>query len=121
MGIFNSIQSYTDLNLTRRVYAGLSPDMQLQQYANPVTPLSARTFGTWTFLASIVRLYAAYHIENPAIYQMALWTFIIALTHFTSEWLIFRTAKLNAGLAAPILVASGSLCWMLTVWKGYIQ
>ena len=108
--------------MTQRVYSGVVPNIHLQKrQTNPVTPLSARTFGTWTFLASIIRLYAAYHIHDPVIYQISLWTYIVALSHFTSEWLIFGTAKLNAGLAAPVVVASGSLAWMLTVWDAYVQ
>ena len=123
LGIFNSLQSYTTLSMTQRVYSGAIPNIHAPKrpLTNPVTPLSARTFGTWTFLVSIVRLYAAYNIQDPAMYQIALWTYLVALSHFASEWLIFGTAKLNAGLAAPVLVASGSLIWMLTVWGGYVQ
>ena len=109
--------------MTQRVYAGVVPNVHAPKRppTNPVTPLSARTFGTWTLLVSIVRLYAAYNIQDPAMYQIALWTYVIALGHFASEWLIFGTVKLNYGLAASVLVASCSLAWMLTVWDGYVH
>ncbi|KAK9314500.1 Erg28 like protein-domain-containing protein [Lipomyces starkeyi] len=107
---FNSAQSYFGgLKLTRRVYEG-----------NPaqVTGLSARTFGTWTFLTALVRLYGAYHINNPAtvnillqcclktVYDITYATYIVAFMHFSSEWIIYKTAKLGKGLAGPLIVSS---------------
>jgi Erg28 like protein len=111
VSLFNSVQNYTTLSLTRRVYA-----------AQPAqtTPLSARTFGTWTAITSIVRLYAAYHITNPQVYQLALFSYVVALAHFLSEWLIFKTARLGAGLTGPLVVATTSLVWMVSQWEFYI-
>ncbi|KAI9774616.1 MAG: ergosterol biosynthesis protein [Geoglossum simile] len=111
VSLFNSVQNYTTLSLTRRVYA-----------AQPAqtTPLSARTFGTWTAITSVVRLYAAYHITNPQVYQLALWSYVVALAHFMSEWLIFKTARLGAGLTGPLVVATMSLSWMVSQWEFYI-
>lgn len=84
-----------------------------------MTPLSSRTFGTWTALSSIVRLYAAYNIREPRVYEMALWTFVLALGHFGSEWLVFGTTKWGSGLAGPIFVSTGTLTWMVTAWSFY--
>ena len=86
-----------------------------------VNHLSSRTFGTWTFLASIIRLYAAYNISNPLMYQLALWTYVIALAHFASEWLVFGTAKMGKGLIGPLCVSSGTLVWMLLQWEVYLN
>ena len=110
VSLFNSAQNYTTLSLTRRVYS-----------AQPAqtTPLSARTFGTWTAITSIVRLYAAYHITNPQVYQLALYTYVVALAHFTAEWLIFKTARFGPGLVAPLVVATTSLLWMVKQWEFY--
>ena len=85
-----------------------------------MTPLSARTFGTYTFLASVIRLYAAYDITNPVMFQLALWTFVVAFVHFYSEWFIFGTTKFGEGLAAPALVSVGGLLWMLWQWGEYV-
>lgn len=81
---FNSIQTYSTLKLTRRVY---------QQKPHDVTPLSSRTFGTWTFLSAVVRIYAAYHINNAALYDVCMWSYAIAGWHFVSEWLMFGSAR----------------------------
>ncbi|KAI3403737.2 ERG28 [Candida oxycetoniae] len=104
VSIFNSVQSYQkDLSLTKRVY-----NNKPQQ----VTNLSARTFGTWTLITSLVRLYGAYNITQPQIYQLTQLTFVIAAWHFLTEWLIYGTTKLGKGLAGPLVVSSVSLGWM---------
>jgi hypothetical protein len=106
----NCVQAYLTTHFTERVYS-----------AEAVNPLSSRTFGTWTFLSSVIRLYAAYNISDPLIYQLALWTYVIALAHFASEWLVFGTAKMGKGLVGPLCVASGSLIWMLLKWEVYMD
>ena len=108
----NSIQAFATLHYTKRVYSG-DPAA--------VTSLSGRTFGTWTFLSSVVRFYAAYKIDDPQMYQLALWTYVIAAFHFVSEWRYFRTANWEAGLAFPVIIAIGSLSWMLAQWSFYVH
>lgn len=107
VSVFNSVQNYVlkDLLLTRKVYSAAP--------TSEVTHLSSRTFGTWTFLTSIVRFYGAYNlVGNVQMYNLCVWTFVIAGGHFVSEWLIFKTCKLDKGLAGPLVVASTSLVWM---------
>lgn len=122
----NSIQAYTTLHYTQRVYDGAAGILKQQSAgsastASPVTPLSARTFGTWTFLSSIVRLYTAYHIDNPIVYQLCLWTYVVAFGHFVSEWRVFRTASLSVPLAGPLVVSTLSLVWMWMQWDYYVR
>ena len=107
----NSVQAYATISYTARVYSSPS---------RPVTPLSSRTFGTWTLLSAIIRLYAAYNISDPTMYQLALWTYTLALGHFACEWFYFGTAKWGAGLAGPVLVSTGSLAWMFWQWESYV-
>ena len=115
VSIFNSLQTYlsSDLSLTKRVYETAPADQ--------VTHLSARTFGTWTFMVSIVRFYGAYHlVGNPQIYQLCQWTFAVAGFHFVTEWLVYRTCKLGKGLAGPLIVSTSSLVWMFTQKDFYL-
>jgi hypothetical protein len=86
-----------------------------------VTELSARTFGTWTAITSIIRLYAAYHINDKPVYEMALWTFGVAWAHFVSEWLFFGTARFGKGLIGPLLVSTGTAYWMLSQYGAYVN
>src|SRR4051812_44233126 len=111
----NSIQAYSTLQFTQRVYGGA------KDAKSPVTALSSRTFGTWTLLSAIVRLVAAYHISNPQIYQLAFCTYALAFAHFTSEWLVFGTARLGPGLAGPVMISTGTLVWMFLQWDFYVH
>ncbi|KAI4245951.1 MAG: hypothetical protein L6R40_002167 [Gallowayella cf. fulva] len=112
VSIGNSIQSYVTTSYTRRIYS--SPE-------TTVTPLHARTFGTYTAIVAIIRIYAAYNITDPVLYQLALWTYVVALGHFYSEWLIFRTARWGEGLAGPVVISVGSLAWMIMQWEEYVR
>lgn len=116
----NSLQAYTTLTFTSRVYnpTPIDPPPTTPKH---VTALSSRTFGTWTLLTSLVRLYAAYHINEPAMYQLAMWTYGVAWLHFMSEWLVFGTTRWGRPLAGPVLVANGSLIWMLLQWGWYVK
>lgn len=105
ISLFNSAQCYTnDLRLSQRIYSIKKTD---------VTPLSNRTFGTWTALAAVVRCYAAYHLNDPVVWKIALSSYLIAGSHFLSEWLIFKTAAMGKGLLSPLLVASFTTAWMI--------
>lgn len=68
----------------------------------------------------MVRLYAAYNIHNPQIYQMAYLTYVVAFAHFMSEWFYFKTARWGAPLAGPVVIATGSLVWMALQWGFYV-
>ncbi|PWW73481.1 Erg28-like protein [Tuber magnatum] len=101
----NSLQAYLTLHFNKRIYCARPHD---------VTALSSRTFGTWTVLSAILRVYAAYHIHDPVVYDLAMWSYAVAGAHFVSEWLVFGSARFGAGLAGPLVVSSTSLAWMVT-------
>lgn len=115
VSVFNSAQTYLvkDLILTRKVYSA-APQSE-------VTNLSARTFGTWTFLTSVVRFYGAYNlVGNKQMYELCIWTFVVAGFHFFSEWLWFNNCKLDKGLAGPLVVSTTSLVWMFSQKEFYV-
>ncbi|KAJ6191677.1 hypothetical protein N7519_001698 [Penicillium mononematosum] len=85
----------------------------------PATPLSGRVFGTWTFLSAVIRMTAAYNITNSVAYDLGMWTYGIALSHFIGE-LVFGNASLKGRFLNPLIVASGSLAWMLTQREAYL-
>ena len=90
-----------------------------ESHVSPVTPLSARTFGTWTFLVGIVRIYAAYHVDEKPWYQLAMWSYVVALFHFTSEAFVFRSARPQGPWLAPVGVAVLSLIWLIAQYGSY--
>lgn len=129
VAIGNSVQSFATLYYTRRIY-NIDPARPKALPSTPsapvphsplVTPLSARTFGTWTFIAALVRLFASYNIDNPAFYSLALCTYAVAFAHFASEWLIFGTAEWGSPLAGPIVVSTSTITWMLMQKEFYVS
>ncbi|KAJ5912051.1 Ergosterol biosynthetic protein 28 [Penicillium subrubescens] len=106
----NSVQAYTSADYTSKLYTN---------GAIAVEPLSGRVFGTWTFLSAVIRMTAAYNINSPVAYDLALWTYGIALTHFVGE-LIFGNASLRGRFLSPLIVASSSLAWMLSQREAYL-
>lgn len=126
VSIGNSIQTYVSLAGTQQVYSGTQASIpkgtppRTVPSTSPVTPLQARTFGVWTALSCVIRLYAAYHVHERAVYQLAMWTFGLAFAHFGSEWLWFGTARFGKGLAGPLVVSTVSGLWMWTQYGFYI-
>jgi hypothetical protein len=132
VSIANSVQAYITLTYTARVYSenpslkatSKKSDEKAPASAHPsstVTPVAARIFGTWTLVQSIVRLYAAYYVSNPQIYQMAYCTYAVAFGHFMAEWLVFGTVKWGAPLAGPVVISTSTLVWMWLQWDFYVQ
>ncbi|EKM78717.1 hypothetical protein AGABI1DRAFT_114326 [Agaricus bisporus var. burnettii JB137-S8] len=111
--VFNTVQNFCTLKLTRKIYSNL-PSSQ-------ITALQARTFGVWTLTAAVVRFYAAFHIHDKSIYDMTMFTYLIAFGHFASELLIFRTANLGAAVISPVIVSTVSLFWMINQYDFYVQ
>lgn len=69
----------------------------------------------------MIRLYAAYNINNPAFYQLAMWSYVVAWAHFMSEWFVFRTTRWGKPLAGPVIVSTTSLVWMWLQWGWYVK
>ena len=121
LALGNCAQAYLTLHFTTQVYNGPSSTPSKTNPSPQVTPLQSRTMGTWTLLSSLIRIYAAYNITNPPVYEIALLSYVVAWGHFMSEWLVFGTASWGRGLAGPVIVANVSLPWMLWGWGFYVN
>ncbi|KAF6013879.1 hypothetical protein HII13_001128 [Brettanomyces bruxellensis] len=110
VSVFNSVQTYVNLALTKQVYANKPEE---------VTPLSARTFGTWTLISAIIRYFAAYHINDINVYNICIASYCVALWHFGSEWLYYKSCKFDKGLFGPLIVSTCSIAWMLSQREFY--
>ncbi|KAF9082048.1 ergosterol biosynthesis protein [Mortierella sp. AD031] len=108
----NTFQAFATLAATRRIYANKQHE---------VTGLSGRTFGVWTLLSSVVRLFGAYNLHIAPMYQITICTFGIAWLHFMSEFFVFRTAKITGPYLAPCVVATSSLIWMVSQYSYYVK
>ncbi|KAF7921509.1 uncharacterized protein EAE97_011298 [Botrytis byssoidea] len=127
--LFNTVQCYFTLHFNSQIYNAIPKSniplgkgtSQSYPLTTSATPLSSRTFGTWTLITAIVRLQTAYYISNPQIYQLGYATFIVAWLHFMGEWLVFGTTKMGRGLAGPAAVSTGTLIWMWVQWGFYVK
>lgn len=86
-----------------------------------LTPLAARLFGTWTFIAGAVRLYAAYRVSDPVLYQLSLLTHVMAASHYTSEFLVFKTVNLGWEHLFPLGAGFGGAIWMALQYQNYVS
>ncbi|KAI0026619.1 hypothetical protein K488DRAFT_65689, partial [Vararia minispora EC-137] len=119
--LFNTAQNFATISLTRR--ARQSDDaLCFNSYTFAlVTELQGRTFAAWTLTSAVVRLYAAYHIHEKVVYDMTLFTYLIAFGHFGTEILVFRSAKLPGPVISPVIVSTVSLGWMLYQYDTYVR
>lgn len=86
------------------------------------TPLAARLFGTWTLVQSLVRLFAAYHLDVEPMYQLALATYVVAFVHFASEYFVFRTlADIGKPQIFPFMLSTIGIVWMVSQYGFYVE
>ncbi|CAG8979480.1 hypothetical protein HYALB_00012080 [Hymenoscyphus albidus] len=85
-----------------------------------VSGLSTRLFGTWTSLAMMIRIYAAYNIDNKVAYDICMWSFVVVTAHFGSECWVYGTMRLGKETLPAFMVASLSYAWMFAQRKFYI-
>jgi len=139
----NVFQNYKTLHFTRRIYNGkfvpnnnlpkasatFNPDDSVHKVvpAQPgktgtdqMTPLAARLFGTYTFAVGLIRFYAAYGIENRFLYQLGIWTHVIAAVHFTSEMLVYKTVRMGWEHMFPFFAAYVGTVWMALQYNHYV-
>jgi hypothetical protein len=143
----NAVQNLTTLHYTRRVYNGrflpnsslprpsasYNPDDSVQKIVpvepgdgristaqDQITPLAARLFGNYTFMAGLIRFYASYQLEDPYLYQLALWTHLIAVAHFTSELLLYKSMRFSGPQIFPLIAGYLGTVWMLMQWRHYV-
>ncbi|MBW0542297.1 hypothetical protein O181_082012 [Austropuccinia psidii MF-1] len=109
ISVVNSLQTYLSLAGAKKVY---------NRQSNLVSGLQSRTFGTWTLISGIIRCYAAYNISNSALYHITIASFLVALLHFTSEFLIYQSA--GSGALPPFIVAFSSSIWMISLYDYYV-
>ncbi|KAL5600896.1 hypothetical protein BROUX41_005734 [Berkeleyomyces rouxiae] len=144
LAIGNSAQNFLTLHYSRRMYNGrfvknpklgkatttynpedsvdkLVPATTSQEGIDQMTPVAARCFATWTFLTSIVRCYVSYHLSFGPMYDLGIWTYVVALSHFVLELGYFKTMKLGGPQMLPLMFASSGIVWMINARDFYVE
>lgn len=116
------------MSYTRRVYPGQAAASKGSKstpsdvaLTSPATPLSSRTFGTWTAAVGIVRIFAAYHINEPAWYQLQMLTNVVGLVHFGLEAFVYKTSPPSGPWLAPVSVALIGEIWSIAQYNFYVR
>lgn len=60
---------------------------------------------------ALIRGFAAYHITNPQVYDLATCTFVGVLFLYGSELVIYRTVRMREAVI-PFITAGVGLLWM---------
>jgi hypothetical protein len=113
--------SFEPEDSTNKLASAPSTSTKGGRTTDQVTPLAARLFGTYTFISAIVRIYASYNLHLAPVYNIALWTYIVALFHFGTEWAVYRTAYIGPPILFPFFFASVGIFWMASQYNFYVQ
>lgn len=87
--------------------------------APPPHPLLAHTYGVKNIYTGLIRLYAAYYIANPQVYDLAIWTFIGVLFLYATETFIYKTSRLREAIF-PFITSGSALVWMMNQRDWYL-
>jgi hypothetical protein len=106
--IFAAGAGYTNIAVVKERQFAAQPD--------EVTALAARLWGTWTGLASLIRLSFAYSPREPTLYTLTILSYVVAGGFYTYETFVTHTIKLDQWPTyAPFIVSSGSILWLLAM------
>lgn len=104
-------------------YVG-SPRTALRQFGGPKAPsphpLLAHVYGVKNFYTSAIRFYAAYHIGNPQVYDLAILTFVGVLFLYITEVFVYNNTRFREA-AEPYVMAGGTLVWMVLQRNWYLS
>jgi hypothetical protein len=83
------------------------------------TLLTARIFGIWNLLSTIVRIWAARNIHQSAAHDPGLLTYCIALLHFGWELVVEGSVE-GVSLIITEIAPVVSIVWMLAQRGHYV-
>ncbi|KAJ4389652.1 hypothetical protein N0V93_007124 [Gnomoniopsis smithogilvyi] len=104
----------------------LRPSVSMKLFSGPRatastrTSLLAHTYGTKNIYTGLIRTYAAYHITNPQLYDLALWTFVGVLAFCGGQFFVWRTIGPREAVI-PFVTAGAGVLWMVMAREGYLD
>ncbi|OTA91079.1 hypothetical protein M434DRAFT_32997 [Hypoxylon sp. CO27-5] len=88
--------------------------------APPPHPVLAHVYAVKNFYTSTVRIYAAYCITNPQLYDLAALTFVGVLFLYITEVFVYKTVGLREA-SFPYVIAGSGLVWMVLQRDWYLS
>ncbi|KAJ5084490.1 ergosterol biosynthesis protein-like protein Erg28 [Penicillium alfredii] len=108
--------------ITHSIVTYLKPATSLTQFSGPAAPprdaLTAHLYGFKNIYTCLIRLYTAYHVSNPQLYDLAMWTWVGVFVLYISELLVFRTARMKEA-TYPLVLSTLALTWMVSQRSWY--
>ena len=99
------------------------PSAALKQFSGPRHPpptqLLAHVYGVKNIYTSFIRAYAAYHIHNQAVYDLAIFTYAGVLFLFVTELVVWRTVRMREAVF-PFINAGVGLTWTVATRGWYL-
>lgn len=83
-----------------------------------MSEIHGRTFGVWTLLTCTLCFLCALNLDNKPLYIATFLSFIYALGHFLTEYLIYHTMAVG-NLSTVGFFAGTSIVWMLLQWNSH--
>ncbi|KAL2160755.1 hypothetical protein VTH06DRAFT_952 [Thermothelomyces fergusii] len=100
------------------------PAVSLKQFSGPKRPpptlLLAHVYGIKNLYTALIRGYAAYHISNRPVYDLAMFSFAGVLALYVGEFAIWKTAAWRE-VRFPFILSGTSLVWMLAQRSWYCR
>lgn len=87
------------------VFSGIPPA------APSKTAVLAHTYGAKNVYTGLIRAYAAYHITNPQVYALAMWTWAGVLVFYGLQFGVYGTVRAREA-TFPFVTAGTGLLWM---------
>ncbi|KAK3352735.1 hypothetical protein B0T25DRAFT_191553 [Lasiosphaeria hispida] len=98
------------------------PNIAMGQFKGPARPepngLASRIYAMKNVYTSLIRGYAAYHITNTEVYNLAMLTFVGVLWLYGTELFYYRTARAKESIISLITATTG-IIWMNTQREFY--
>ncbi|MCJ1332595.1 ergosterol biosynthesis protein [Thelotrema lepadinum] len=111
LATLNFLSAHTNPSSTLLIFAG-------PRSASQITPLAARNYGAWTLTSALVRAFAAYNINDKAMYALCLGTYVIVCADFLAEWRVYGTMRAEKRMLVGLGFAGVSAVWMGVGWGG---
>ncbi|KAI9372822.1 hypothetical protein BJX61DRAFT_542332 [Aspergillus egyptiacus] len=109
--LIHSAVTYTNPVAALKQFSGAS--------APAKTPLLAHLYGIKNVYTGLIRVYAAYNINNRPVYDLATATFVGVLFLYITECFWFKTVGLREA-TFPFVTAGVGLVWMVHERGAYV-
>ncbi|KAK6385951.1 hypothetical protein LTS17_001523 [Exophiala oligosperma] len=112
MGLMHTVVCYVNPLGSMRLFSG--------PWASPTTSVLAHVYGMQNLYTGSIRIFAAYNIDTPPLYYLAMLTYVGTIFLNATETFIWKTARFEETKFA-FLPSSIGLVWLFTQKNWYLS